>query len=91
MEQKIFTALAYQGWTDDEIITFATHYRLPRHVQEWARHKDYSWTNRSLRKVREHIAVHPPLLALLLVRVYVWEVTVNVVTPILIAIKLFGS
>jgi hypothetical protein len=60
MEQKIFTALGYQGWTDDEIITFATVYRLPRHLQEWARHKDYSWTNRSLRKVREYIATHPP-------------------------------
>jgi hypothetical protein len=42
MEQKIFTALAYQGWTDDEIIAFADAYRLPRHWQERARHKDYS-------------------------------------------------
>lgn len=60
MEQKIFTALAYQRWTDDEIITFATVYRLPRHLQEWARHKDYSWTKRSLRRAREWIEEHPP-------------------------------
>jgi hypothetical protein len=59
MEQRIFTALAYQGWTDDEIITFASAYWLPRHLQEWARHKDYSWTNRSLRKVREYVVAHP--------------------------------
>src|SRR5439155_25917096 len=44
MEQKIFTALAHQGWTDEEIITFAAVYRFPRHFQEWARHNDYSWT-----------------------------------------------
>jgi hypothetical protein len=60
MEQKIFTALAYQGWADDEIITFATVYRLPRHIQEWSRHKNYSWTERSLKKVREWITAHPP-------------------------------
>jgi hypothetical protein len=60
MEQAIFTALAYQGWTDEEIITFATVYRLPRHLQEWARHKDYSWTNRSLRGVRQWMEEHPP-------------------------------
>jgi hypothetical protein len=59
MEQGIFTALAYQGWTDEEIIAFATAYRLPRHIQEWAKHKDYSWTNRSLRKAREYVAAHP--------------------------------
>jgi hypothetical protein len=59
MEQKIFTALAYQGWTDDEIITFATVYRLPRHLQEWARRKDYSWTNRSLGSAREYVSTHP--------------------------------
>src|SRR5829696_6490029 len=59
MEQKIFTALVYQDWTDDEIITFATHYRLPRHLQEWMRHQDYRWTERSLRKAREHAVAHP--------------------------------
>jgi len=62
MEQKIFTALAYQGWTDEEIITFANNYRLPRHLEEWAKHKTYSWTKRSLRKVRQHIGAHPPSL-----------------------------
>jgi hypothetical protein len=60
MEQKIFTALAYQGWADDEIITFATVYRLPRHIQEWSGHKNYSWTERSIKKVREWITAHPP-------------------------------
>jgi hypothetical protein len=60
MEQKIFAALAYQGWTDDEIIAFATAYRLPRHFQEWAKRKDYSWTKRSLGKAREWIEEHPP-------------------------------
>jgi hypothetical protein len=60
MEHKIFTALAYQGWTDEEIVTFANHYRLPRHLQEWARHKNYSWTERSFRKARQWIEDHPP-------------------------------
>jgi hypothetical protein len=59
MEQKIFTALAYQGWTDEEIITFATVYRLPRHLQEWMRHRDYRWTKRSLRSAREYVAANP--------------------------------
>jgi hypothetical protein len=59
MEQKLFTALVYQGWTDDEIITFATVYRLPRHLQERMRHGDYRWTERSLRSAREYAATHP--------------------------------
>jgi hypothetical protein len=59
MEQKIFTALVYQGWTGDEIIAFANVYRLPRHLQEWMRHGDYRWTERSLRSAREYVATHP--------------------------------
>jgi hypothetical protein len=59
MEQKIFTALVYQDWRDDEIITFATAYRLPRHLQDRMRHGDYQWTERSLRSAREYVATHP--------------------------------
>ena len=59
MEQKIFTALTYQDWTDDEIIGFATARKLPRHLQEWAKRKNYSWTERSIRKAREWVAEHP--------------------------------
>jgi hypothetical protein len=59
MEQKIFTALAYQDWTDDEIISFATVWKLPRHLQEWAKRKNNSWTERSVRRAREWVAEHP--------------------------------
>jgi hypothetical protein len=59
MEQKIFTALVYQGWTDEQIITFANVYRLPRHLLEWAKHKKYSWTERGLKKARVWADQHP--------------------------------
>jgi len=59
MEQKIFTALVYQGWTDDEIVSFADAYRLPRHLQERARRKNASWTQRSIGKARAYALENP--------------------------------
>jgi hypothetical protein len=44
---------------DEQIITFANVYRLPRHLQEWAKHKKYSWTERGLKKARVWADQHP--------------------------------
>jgi DNA-binding transcriptional ArsR family regulator len=58
-EYRIFLALVYQGWTDEEIIHFADVYRLPRHSSEWARRRTYAWTARSLARARAYAVVHP--------------------------------
>lgn len=60
-EQKIFTALEGQGWTDEQIISFADFHRLPRHREELRRHKDYRWTKRSIASARKYIQNNPDL------------------------------
>jgi hypothetical protein len=59
VEQSIFLALVYRGWTDEEIIGFANVYRLPRHLEAWAQRKNFSWTERSITKAREWVEEHP--------------------------------
>ena len=59
-EQRIFTALIHEGWTDEEIVGFANASKLPRHLQELARHGDTRWTARSLANARAHVEkTHP--------------------------------
>jgi hypothetical protein len=58
-EYRIFLALVYQGWTDEEIVHFADVYRLPRHSSERARRRTYAWTERSLAGARAYAAAQP--------------------------------
>ena len=54
VEQRIFTALAAQGWSDEEIFAFASRERLPRHVEE-LRRRGGAWTRASITNARAHL------------------------------------
>lgn len=55
-EQAIFTHLACQGWSDEQIIQFAHDRRLPRHIEEWFRRRPHgSWTRKAITDARAHL------------------------------------
>ena len=55
VEQAIFTTLVRQGWSESEIIEYANFHELPRHRQEYARHRDYRWTIRSIENAKAYL------------------------------------
>jgi hypothetical protein len=69
-EQRIFLALVTQGWSDTAIVSFASTYRLSRHLEEAMRRARrcplhyssdektsmiYEWTLRSIAKARTYV------------------------------------
>jgi hypothetical protein len=59
-EQRIFYTLAGQGWTDEQIISFADAHRLPKHEEQRLCRGGYEWTIGSLSNARKALQTCPP-------------------------------
>lgn len=55
-ELWLFTVLAGQGWSDDEIISLAWQYRLSKHTETWQQTRG-AWTRGNIARARLHLAI----------------------------------